>query len=80
MCFGRTIDLERRGRLDGDGTVGSTGEGGNDGGSSTAEFEEMELQFTLPPPENPGHFHHHHHHYHGHPKLIKYYRETVRVY
>ena len=93
MFFGRTVDLERRGRLDGDSTGGSTGglkgkvtvavergrdlgaesfrtleprqvedtvEGGNDGGSSTAEFEEMELQFTLPPPENPGHFHHHH--------------------
>ena len=54
-------------------------EGGNDGGSSNLEIEEMELQFTLPPPENPGHYHHHHHHhhhqqhhhqhhYHGHPK------------
>ena len=41
-----------------------TCEGGNNGGSSTLEIEEMELQFTLPPPENPGHYHHYHHHYH----------------
>ena len=35
-----------------------TCEGGNDGGRSTAEIEEMELKFTLPPPENPGHYWH----------------------
>ena len=35
-----------------------TCEGGNDGGRSTVEIEEMELKFTLPPPENPGHYRH----------------------
>ena len=35
-----------------------TYEGGNDRGRSTAEIEEMELRFTLPPPKNPGHYYH----------------------
>ena len=60
MAFGFTVDLARF-RLTGDRTLGlATGvgyEGGNDGGRSLVEFEEMELQFTLPPPENPGHYH-----------------------
>ena len=33
-----------------------TCEGGNDIRRSKAEFEEMELRFTLPPPENPDHY------------------------
>ena len=59
----QTLRLRRRWRED-----------GNDGGRSKVEIEEMDLEFTLPPPENPGHYyhhgdhhyHHHHHHYHHH--------------
>ena len=51
-----------------------TCEGGNDRGRSTAEIEERESKFILPPLENSGHYghlyhhHHHHHHHHEYPK------------
>ena len=38
------------------GQDGDTWEVGNDVGGSKVEFEEMDLRFTLPPPENPDHY------------------------
>ena len=56
-----TVDLGKEFRTDSfkilePGQDEDTCKGGNDGGRSMADIEEMELRFTLPPPENTDHY------------------------